>query len=76
LLHIDSFCVYLMLGNTAPEPFFEHFQDQAFEESRLSLWISKASYLEYFAPIVIFSIYYVELELHDRKVYLRMYVRV
>jgi hypothetical protein len=23
-----------MLGNTVPEPFFEDFQDQAFEESR------------------------------------------
>jgi hypothetical protein len=27
-------------------------------------------------PIVIFSIYSVELELHDRKVYLRTYVRI
>jgi hypothetical protein len=24
-----------MLGNAAPEPFFEDFQDQAFEESQL-----------------------------------------
>jgi hypothetical protein len=41
-----------------------------------SSWISKTSYLEHVAPISIFSIYYVELELHDRKVYLRTYVRV
>jgi hypothetical protein len=26
-------CVYFMLGNTIPEPFFEDIQDQAFEES-------------------------------------------
>jgi hypothetical protein len=30
--------------------------------------VNKASYLEYVAPIIIFSIYSVELELHDRKV--------
>jgi predicted HTH domain antitoxin len=41
-----------------------------------SLWISNACYLEHIAPIVIFSIYSIELELHDRKVYLRTYVRV
>jgi hypothetical protein len=33
-----------------------------------SLWSSKACYLEYIAPIFIFSIYSVELELHNRKV--------
>jgi hypothetical protein len=47
-----------MLGNAVSELFFEDFQDQAFEESKL------------------FSIYSVELELHDRKVYLRTYVRI
>jgi predicted HTH domain antitoxin len=41
-----------------------------------SLWISKASYLEHIAPIIIFSIYSIELELDDRKVCLRTYVRV
>jgi hypothetical protein len=35
LLHIDWFCVYFMLGNTAPEPFFKDLQDQAFEETHL-----------------------------------------
>jgi hypothetical protein len=41
-----------------------------------SLWISKASYIEHIAPIVISSIYSVELELLDRKVYLHTYVRI
>jgi hypothetical protein len=27
-------CVYFMLGNIVPEPFFEDFQDQAFKESQ------------------------------------------
>jgi hypothetical protein len=35
LLHIDGFCLYFMLGNAAPELFFEDFQDQAFEETKL-----------------------------------------
>jgi hypothetical protein len=26
-------CVYFTVGNVVPEPFFEDFQDQAFEES-------------------------------------------
>jgi hypothetical protein len=26
-------CVYFMVGNVVPEPFFEDFQDQAFEDS-------------------------------------------
>jgi hypothetical protein len=33
--HINWFCVYFVLGNAAPEPFFEDFQDQAFEETHL-----------------------------------------
>jgi predicted HTH domain antitoxin len=41
-----------------------------------SLWISKASSLEHIALIIIFSIYSIELELHDRKVCLRTYVSV
>jgi hypothetical protein len=41
-----------------------------------SLRISKASYLEYITPMIIFSIYSIELELHDRKVSLHIYVRV
>jgi hypothetical protein len=69
-------CIYITLGNAIPEPFFEDFQDQAFEESQLFLAIKKASYLEHIAPMIIFSIYSIELELHDRKVYLRTYIRV
>jgi hypothetical protein len=57
-----------MIGNIAPEPFFEDFQDQAFEESQLFFAVNKASHLEHFAPIVIFSIYSIELELYGRKV--------
>jgi hypothetical protein len=58
-----------MIGNIIPEPFFEDFQDQAFKDYNSKiLIINKASHLEHFAPIVIFSIYSVELELHDRKV--------
>jgi predicted HTH domain antitoxin len=41
-----------------------------------SLRISKASYLEHIAPISIFSIYSIELELSDRKVCLHTYIRV
>jgi hypothetical protein len=41
-----------------------------------SLRISKASYLEHIAPIIISCVYSVELELHDRKVCLRTYDRV
>jgi hypothetical protein len=41
-----------------------------------SLRISKASYLEHNAPVIIFSIYSIKLELHGRKVCLRTYVRV
>jgi hypothetical protein len=41
-----------------------------------SLHISKASYLEHIAHIIIFSIYSIELELHDRKVCLHTNDRV
>jgi hypothetical protein len=34
----------------------------------VSFQSNEASYLEHIAPIIIFSIYSVELELHDRKV--------
>jgi hypothetical protein len=47
-------CVCFTLGNIVSDPFSEDFQDQAFEESSFSLRISKASYLEHIAPIVIF----------------------
>jgi hypothetical protein len=41
-----------------------------------SFQIGKASYLKHIAPIIIVSIYSVELEVYDRKVCLRTYVRV
>jgi hypothetical protein len=50
------------------ELLFEDLQDQAFEESQLFFADQQASHLEHVAPIVNFSIYSVELELHDRKV--------
>jgi hypothetical protein len=65
-----------MLGNAILETFFEDFHDQSSRSPRFPLRIWKASYLEHIAPIIIFSIYSVELELHDRKVYLRTFVRV
>jgi hypothetical protein len=56
-----------MIGNIVPKPFFEEFQDHAFKESQL-FFTNQQGHLEHFAPIVIFSIYSIELELHDRKV--------
>jgi hypothetical protein len=44
------------------EPFFEDFQDS--RSPNFSLWSSKASAVDYFAPIT-FPIYSVEIELHD-----------
>jgi hypothetical protein len=49
---------------------------KASRSPNFSLQISKASYFEHITPMIIFSIYYIELELHDRKVYLCTYVRV
>jgi hypothetical protein len=57
-----------MIGNVASEPFFEDFQDKASEESQLFFADQQGKSPEHFAPIVNFSIYSVELELHDRKV--------
>jgi hypothetical protein len=41
------------------------FHDQVCEDSDLFFQTNETSYLEYFTPK--FSIYYVELELHDRN---------
>jgi hypothetical protein len=59
-----------------PEPMYEDFQQQVYEDFKMkymrtlifSFQSNEASHLEHFAPIVIFSIYSVELELYDRKV--------
>jgi hypothetical protein len=61
-----------MIGNVAPEPIFEDFLDQAFEESQLFFADQQGSHLEHFAPVVIFSLYSVVLELHDTKVYVAL----
>jgi hypothetical protein len=58
------------------EPTYEDFQEQVYEDFKMkytrtlicSFQSNEASHLEHFAPIVIFSIYSIELELHDRKV--------
>jgi hypothetical protein len=49
-----------------PEPFFEDFQDQAFEESQFFLAEQQGKSLDHFAPTT-FSIYSVEIELRDRS---------
>jgi hypothetical protein len=58
------------------EPMYEDFQEQVYEDFKMkytrtpifSFQSNEASHLEHVAPIVIFSLYSVELELHDRKV--------
>jgi hypothetical protein len=55
---------------------YEDFQEQVCEDFKMkytrtlifSFQSNEASHLEHFAPIVIFSIYSVALELHNRKV--------
>jgi hypothetical protein len=55
---------------------YEDFQEQVREDFKMkytrtlifSIQSNEASHLKHFAPIVIFSIYSIELELHDRKV--------
>jgi hypothetical protein len=48
--------------------FLRTFRTMLSSSPNFSSQINKASHLEYVAPIVIFSIYSIELELHDRKV--------
>jgi hypothetical protein len=48
--------------------FLRTFKTKLLRSPNFSSQINKASHVEHFAPIVISSIYYVELELHDRKV--------
>jgi hypothetical protein len=55
---------------------YEDFQEQVYEAFKMkytgtlifSFQSNEASHLEHVAPIVNFSLYSVELELHDRKV--------
>jgi hypothetical protein len=68
--------VCLSVKRIVPGPMYEDFQEQVYEDfkmkyTRTSIFpfqSNEASHLEHVAPIVIFSIYSVELELHDRKV--------
>jgi hypothetical protein len=68
--------VCLSVKRIIPEPTYEDFQEQVYEDfnmkytrtSILSFQSNEASHLEHFAPIVNFSLYSVELELHVRKV--------
>jgi hypothetical protein len=68
--------VCLSIKRIVPEPTYEDFQEQVYEDFKMKYMrtlifffqSNKASHLEHFAPIVIFSIYSVELELHGRKV--------
>jgi hypothetical protein len=58
------------------ELMYKDFQEQVYEDLKVkytrtpifSFKCNEASPLEHFAPVVNFSIYSVELELHDRKV--------
>jgi hypothetical protein len=68
--------VCLSIKRIVPEPMYEDFQEQVYEDFKMmytrspifSFQSNETSHLEHVAPIVIFSIYSVELELHDRKV--------
>jgi hypothetical protein len=68
--------VRLSVKRTILEPTYEDFQEQVYENFKMmyvrtpifSFQSNEASQLEHFAPIVIFSIYSVGLELHDRMV--------
>jgi hypothetical protein len=63
---IDWLCCFA-LGNVVPEPFSEDFQDQAFEESQL-FFEDQQGKLPWTCYTYEYSLYLVELELHDRRV--------
>jgi hypothetical protein len=66
----------LSVKRIVPEPMYEDFQEQVYEDFKMkytrtlifSFQSNEASHLEHFTPIVNFSIYSIELELHDKKV--------
>jgi hypothetical protein len=68
--------VCLSVKRIVPELMYEDFREQVYEDFKMkytrtlifSFQSNEASHLEHVAPIVIFSIYSIELELHDRKV--------
>jgi hypothetical protein len=73
-------CIYvivcLSVKRIISEPMYKDFQEQVCEDFKMkytrtlifSFQSNEASHLEHFAPIVNFSIYSVQLELHDRKI--------
>jgi hypothetical protein len=68
--------VCLSVKRIISELTYEGFQEQVYEDFKMkytrtpifSFQSNEASLLEHVAPMIIFSIYSVELELHDRKV--------
>jgi hypothetical protein len=68
--------VCLSVKRIVSEPMYEDFQEQVYEDFKMmytrtpifSFQSNEASILEHVATMIIFSIYSVELELHDRKV--------
>jgi hypothetical protein len=68
--------VCLSVKRIVSEPMYEDFQEQVYEDFKMkytrtsifSFQSNEASLLEHVAPMIIFFIYSVELELHDRKV--------
>jgi hypothetical protein len=81
-------CIYvivcLSVKRIVPEPTYEDFQEQVYEDFKMkytrtpifSFQSNEASLLEHVALIINFSVYSIELELHDRKSDLCTYVRV
>jgi hypothetical protein len=68
--------VCLSVKRIVLELMYEDVQEQVYKDFKMkytrtpifSFQSNEANHLEHFAPIVIFSIYSVELELHGRKV--------
>jgi hypothetical protein len=68
--------VCLSVKRIVAEPMYEDYQEQVYEDFKMkytrtpifSFQSNEASLLEHVAPMINFSIYSVELELHDREV--------
>jgi hypothetical protein len=64
-----------VFGNVVLEPFSEDFQDQAFEESQ-HFFTDQQGKLPRTCCTYEYSLYSIELELHDRRSVVRTYIRV